>query len=110
MTNRIERVGALLRQELSKLIADELQGEYGIISVTDVIVTGDFKEAKVFISCFDKTREQKVVDELKKHKLQFQQYLGRNLTMKFTPRLEFIIDQNQDKVEKIEKILQEIKK
>jgi len=109
MNNRIERVGELLKQELSKLIKAEISEDYGIITVTDVIVGGDFKEAKVFISCFDKIYEQKVVDELKKHKLQFQQYLGRNLTMKFTPRLEFMIDKNQDKVEEIEKILQEIK-
>jgi len=110
MSKRIERVAELLKQELSKLIKEELREEYGIVIVTDVVPTRDFKEAKVFISCLDKSCQEEVARALELKKPQFQQYLGKNLTMKFTPRLEFLIDKNQDKVDKIEKILQEIEK
>lgn len=100
----------LLKQELSKLIKEELAEEYGIVIVTDVVPTRDFKEAKVFISCLDKSSQEEVARALELKKPQFQRYLGQNLMMKFTPRLEFLSDKNQEKVDKIEKILQEIDK
>ena len=108
MSKRIEKVAELLKQEISKLIKDELPEEYGIVTVTAVVPAGDFKEAKVFISCFDKSCQEAVFKELENKKRHFQQYLGKNLTMKFTPRLMFIVDKNQDKVDKIEKILNEL--
>jgi len=108
MSKRIERVAELLKQELSKLIKEELPEEYGIITVNDIVPTGDFKEAKVYICCLDKSCQSEVIKQLEEKKSQFQKYLGKNLTMKFTPRLTYFIDKNQDQVDKIEKILQEI--
>ncbi len=110
MSKRIAKVSELLKQEISKLIKEEVPESYGIVTVTDVHVTGDFKDARVFISCFDKTCEDAVLKELLKKKLHFQQFLGRNLRMKFTPRLQYIFDRNQEKVDQIEKILKEIEK
>jgi len=107
-TRRVYEVSALLKQMISNLIVKDLPEDMGIVTVIDVIVTNDLKLAKVYISVIDQNKELDVLDFLVKHTKQFQHYLGKNLKMKFTPKLEFIIDKYQDDLNRVEKLYEEI--
>jgi len=107
-TRRVEEVAALLKREISILMHETLAEEYGFVTLTDIDVTADFKDSKVFISVFDKEKKEKVLKKIEEVKPKYQRYLGRKLKMKFTPKLTFRIDQMQEKVDKVDKLLQEI--
>lgn len=107
-TRRIEEVSALLKREISKLMHETLAEEYGLVSLTDIEVTADFKEAKVFISVFDEQNQESVLKRLDEEKHRFQRVLGKKLKMKFTPKISFEIDKMQERVDKVDKLLQEI--
>jgi ribosome-binding factor A len=108
-TRRVEEVAALLKREISMLMHETLAEEYGLVTLTDIKVTADFKESEVFISVFDKDKEVSVLDKLEEVKPKYQRILGKKLRMKFTPKINFKIDQMQEKVDKVDKLLWEIK-
>ncbi|MGA2666939.1 MAG: 30S ribosome-binding factor RbfA [Patescibacteria group bacterium] len=109
-SRRVEKVSELLRQQLSEQIRLNLPEELGIITVTAVDVNDDLKEANVYISCLNEASQKPVLNILFKKTQKFQQMLGKNLSMKFTPKLHFKIDKGLQKVNRIEELLDEIEK
>ena len=110
MSRRIEKVAELLKTELARMIASEFSDEYLMITVTEVEVTADFKNAKVLITCLNKSDEKEALLALEKKAKEFQALLGKMLKMKFTPKLTFRDDQSADKVDRVEELLKEINK
>jgi len=109
MSRRIQRVAALLKREVSVLINDNIPGEMGIVSVTDVDVTSDLKKAKVYVSFLDQSKEEEILAILDQKTADFQRILGQKLTMKFTPKILFLVDNYQEKIDRVDKLLKEIK-
>lgn len=101
-------MAALLKKELAPLIEENLDKNLGIVTLTDVELQPDFKEAKVYISCFEDLNEKKVLRSLEEKAKEFQHILGRRLRMKFTPKITFVIDSGLENVGKVEKLLEEI--
>lgn len=106
--HRREKVASLLKRELSKLLVENLAERYGLVTLTDIELTSDFKEAKVFILVHEQKYEREILDILESYVLEFQRILRRKLRMKFTPRLKFVIDKHLDKLERIDKLIKEI--
>ena len=106
---RVQQVAVVLKKELAPLIREALDNKFGIVTLIDVIVQPDLKEAKVYISCLDLTSEKEVLKVLNLKTKQFQHILGRRLRMKFTPRLTFVRDDSLENVVKVEELLVEIK-
>lgn len=106
---RREKVAAQLMRELSDLIYDKLSEEYKLVAITDIDVTADFKEALVYISFGDANKEKEVLDRLNSQAPDYHKLLEKKLKMKFVPYLKFKIDRNLEKIQHIEKLLQEIK-
>ena len=109
MSRRIQKVAELLHELLAELIKENLSEELGLVTLIAVDVSDNLKEATVYISCYDKSSEEEILRTLEKQARNFQHQLGRQLTMKFTPRLTFRIDQGLEKINRIEEILNEIK-
>ncbi len=109
-TRRVQEVSALLKREISQLCHETLAENFGLVTLTDIKVTADFKEATVFISCFEKEKEEEVLAKLEEVKPEYQRVLGRKLRMKFTPKISFKIDNYTRELDKVEKLLKEIDK
>jgi len=105
---RIQKVEELLRAQLSILIRQNLPEEFGIITVTNVAVTADLKQAQVHIVLVDKDQEKKVLTYLSQKTPIFQHTLGRTLSLRYTPRLNFNIDRSESKANRVEELLKEI--
>ena len=105
----MQKVAALLKREVSVLINNKMSEKIDIVSVTDVEVTADLKDAKIYISFLDSAKEKEILSFLDEKKAEFQKILGKKLSMKFTPRLHYLVDNYQEKIDKVEKLLEEVK-
>ena len=81
------------------------------ITISEVSISPDLKNAKIFIipSCDVKERE-KIAEIINQHSYEISRVLGRRIKMKFTPRLIFIYDNILDRVEKLDNIFDNIDK
>ena len=92
--NRINRINDELQRELSSLLRTlkdpRVQG--GMVTVTHVDATSDLRYAKVFVSVLDKAREKGVIKGLKSAAGYLRRELGRTMTLRCAPELQFIAD------------------
>ena len=107
---RSERVQELLLEEISKLIQRGLKDpRIGFVTITRVNLSGNLRHAKVFVSILG-SDEQKAasLEGLQSARGFIRQYLGKNLSMKYIPGLDFKMDKGAEHVEKIAKIINEL--
>ena len=73
-----------------------------LITVTDLKLTDDLREAKVFVSSLDANVErQDLLHGLKRATGYIRGELGRQLKLKYIPQLEFLFDDSFDRQERI---------
>lgn len=110
MSIRTARVAQLIKEEIGRALTSGIDTSgYGMLTVTEVIVTPDLRLAKVYVSHF---RSEKSNDDvlafLDSHLKEIRMGVGRAVRLKFTPELRFYIDQTLDKVERIEELIRQI--
>lgn len=112
VSRRIHRVEKELRHLVAGYFLTGLKHRpVCLASVTQVKVSPDLRYAKVFVSLLGEASDKASDWELIKGQLSFiQRYVGQNLKLKFTPRLQLFLDKSADEVEKIQRILHEIEK
>ncbi|MCK5197032.1 MAG: 30S ribosome-binding factor RbfA [Spirochaetales bacterium] len=106
---RIQRIRALIREELGKMI---LSGTIkdprisNLLSVSDVDISKDIKYAKVYISGFESSKSVKKSVEALNHACGFiQMKLAKRLKTRNTPKLTFFVDSSiKQGIEMIKKI------
>lgn len=107
---RAKRVGDNIRKQMSLLLHKEFADkEFGMVSVTDVELTRDLRQAKVFVSLLnaDETHDE-LLEYLAEHTKKLRAQLARNISLKFVPEISFAFDPSIVNGMKIESILQEI--
>ena len=109
---RVEKVQKLIKQEVSRIIFEELKDpRIGFVTVTEVEVTGDLREAKIYVSLMGSDETIKNCWEGLTSSLGFvRRELGRVLMLRFTPEIKFVIDKSLDYSEHIQKIINDINK
>ncbi len=109
---RPERVGSLLREEIGIYFQRNFSiSEYGIITVTDVVMSADLKIAKVYVSIYgEEEKKQRVLAKLESQIPIIRGMIGRSVRLRYTPEIEFFLDETLDRVMKIENIFNEIHK
>ena len=112
MTNRrLEKVNVNIQRILGSLINLKIQGsDYStIISVTQVKVSPDFAIAKVFVSIMGDSDSVKfTLESLKNNSKILRKELSENIYLKKVPKLNFYLDDTLDKVEKMNKLFDQI--
>ena len=111
-SHRQRRVGQQLRQLISSLLIKEEFHisflKYKLISVIDVDVSPDLKNAKVFVAInYDKDNE-KILNDLNKKTGFIKKKLSKSLKLKFFPNLKFYIDTSVEYSKKINSILKDL--
>lgn len=96
--NRIGRINEEIQRELSTLLLNVKDPRVsGMISITAVETTPDLRYAKIFISPLDKESGNQVLKGLKSAGGWLRRELGRNLDLRYTPELSFVLDDSIDK-------------
>lgn len=79
----------------------------GIVTVSRVLMPGDLRTAKVFISVLGKPESMtEAVKLLQERAFEVQNFIGKELKMRYCPKLTFFADHNTEQILKVEKILQ----
>ncbi|MCU0411712.1 MAG: 30S ribosome-binding factor RbfA [Bacteroidetes bacterium] len=110
MSVRTERVASVIKAELGTFFQREFPMEnFGFLTVTEVRVTPDLRQAKVFISVFgDADRKKRSMQMLEDRKPEIRSALGRAVRLRFLPELVFMLDETIDRAMSIEKLLKQI--
>ncbi len=110
MKHRLLRVNKLFKRELSALIAREVAFESSLVTVNQVDVTPDLKNAHVFVSVLGGEPKESVMSKLVAHRAVLQAELAKNVVIKYTPHLVFHLDDSIERGTRIIEILQKLEK
>ncbi|WP_449540051.1 30S ribosome-binding factor RbfA [Ferdinandcohnia sp. Marseille-Q9671] len=112
MSLRPNRVGEQMKKELGDIIGRKIKDpRIGFVTVTDVQVTGDLQQAKVFISVLgDEEQRQNTLKGLAKAKGFIRSEIGQRIRLRKTPEILFEFDESIDYGNRIETLLHEINK
>jgi ribosome-binding factor A len=95
---RVARVAELIKREVSQLLFSGIKDErvgLGMVSVTDVDVSGDLQHAKIFVSIYgdDETRAETMAG-LKSATGYVRSELGQRVRLRRTPEIVFLEDRS----------------
>lgn len=110
MTKRTERVGALLREEISDLLRQEVHDPRigGMVSVTHVDVSADLRNATAHVSVLGTPEERSsTMRALASARPFLRRELRRRLRMKSTPDVSFIEDVTMEEAQRMTDLLRE---
>ena len=113
MSRRTERVNDLLREELSALIQRELKDprlEHGLVSVTEVQVSPDLKQATVYVSHLGAPEERPAILTALEHASHFlHNELLRRLNLRAAPNLRFRFDPSIERGARLAELIEEVR-
>ena len=109
---RLQRVEKEIYQIVSEYLITGLKVPLdGMVSVSRVSISSDFKAGKVFVTkIIDGPDMDKNVEILNEWAPYFQKEIDKKLRMKFCPKLKFVNDTGYDNTFVVEKILNDIKR
>ena len=107
---RVNRVAEQIKKELGDILGTKIKDpRIGFVTVTDVEVTGDLQQAKIFISILGDDQEKKdTLVGLSKAKGFIRTEIGQRIRLRKIPEIDFEIDQAQEHGSRIEKLLRDL--
>ena len=107
------RVGELIKQTLGQIfIRDEAKVpnfETKNITITEVRMSADLKNAKAYVIPLSGKDTEKAVNILTEFSYLIRKALAKKIDMKFLPKVSFVGDKSFDYAEKIEQLIQKNK-
>ncbi len=108
---RADKVSAAIKREIGAMLIQEVK-DPGIhfVTVTGVETADDLRHVKIFVSILgDKKTRQESMAGLERAKGFLRGELGRRLQLRYTPEIQFRLDESLDHAMKIKGILNQIK-
>jgi ribosome-binding factor A len=107
---RANRVAEQMKKELGDIISRKIKDpRVGFVTVTDVEVTGDLQQAKVYISVLGEEKQKhNTLLGLSKAKGFIRSEIGKRIRLRKTPELAFEFDEAVDQGNRIEHLLKEL--
>ncbi|NEO27092.1 MAG: 30S ribosome-binding factor RbfA [Kamptonema sp. SIO4C4] len=111
-SRRVSRVSSLIKREVSQLLCNGIKDDRvgaGMVSVTDVDVSGDLQHAKIFVSIYG-TEEAKAetMEGLKSSTSYVRRELGQRIRLRRTPEVIFLEDRSLERGDRIIHLLNQI--
>lgn len=110
-SRRMERLDELLRQEIARLIAEEVKDpRVGFVTVMGARMSPDLRHARVYVSVLgDEEVKRQAVEALQRAGGFLRGRLGRLLEIKYLPELRFELDRSLERASRIEEILHRVR-
>lgn len=105
----VQKIASRLKFLVSHVVQQELNDpRLGFITILDVELTSDLREAKIYFSVLGPRAEQsKTLQAIESSCGFIQRRVGKNLKLRNIPVLRFVLDDSDDRVSRIEEILAE---
>lgn len=110
MTTRQDRVSDLIKDEISRLLLRQVRDpRVGFVTVTAVSVSPDLRNVRVFVSVLgDLPAREASIHALNSAAGFFRRSLFKNLRLRYSPSIEFRLDDSLDRGERIDRVLRRI--
>jgi ribosome-binding factor A len=93
MGKRSVRVNELVKREVSTILHKNYQEESVCITIVDVEISPDLRSGRIFYSVIgDAEKIAKAARLFGKVGAEINRLLGKNVTLKYTPKLRFVYD------------------
>lgn len=123
MNNRIQRVNALIKDELNNILLKEVDFPKDVlVTITRVESSTNLSQAKIYISVMSAGRDfpeksldepaqqtDKVLEILNRKIYDIQQALNKRLRMRPIPKIQFKKEEKTEEAARIEELLEDIK-
>jgi ribosome-binding factor A len=111
-SHRLLRVRELLKREIGEAIRREIPvDQAGLITVNDVEIAGDLRQATAFISILGSAEQQRSgIAMLRKHRRRLQGLVAKAVILKYSPQLRFVIDDSIARGNKVLAIIEELER
>lgn len=108
---RILKVNKLIKQEVGKILQDEIDDpRFGFVTIIKVDTSPNLEHAKVFLSFIGgEEKEREIKDIILEHRPEIQRRLNRTLEMKNVPLLDFGFDYSVRHADHIERLIKQVK-
>lgn len=111
-SRRVSRVASLIQQEVSQMVLHEIKDDRvgaGMVSVTDVNVSGDLQHAKIYVSIYgtDEARAETMAG-LKSATSYVRRELGHRIRLRRTPEVVFIEDRGLERGDRMLTLLNQL--
>lgn len=109
MSNRTLRVNELVQREISDILRKHYQTEAVAMTITEVRVAPDLRDARVFVSVVgdEHFAEEKLV-WLRSKATEIREEVGRRIVLKYLPKFEYMLDHSAARGARILEMLDEI--
>lgn len=109
---RVRKIQEFIKQEVGSLLLRELKDpRLGFVTVTGVHLTGDLREATIYVSLFGSEEQKKEsLSALQSSKGFIRTELGKRLKIYHTPEVRFEEDTSLDYGMHIDKLLKQVNK
>lgn len=109
MSRRLDRVNELLRREIGNVVQKDYEWHGKLVTISEVDVTQDLKEAKVWTSVLGGD-SQPVIDKLNRDHGSIQSKVMKRVVLKSTPVLRFHHDSSASRGVDMVNLLDEVEK
>ena len=109
MSNRTIRVNELLQREISDILRKRYQSEAVAVTITEVRVSPDLRDARVFVSVVgDETFAEQKLRWLRSKASAIREEVSRRIVLKYLPKFEYILDHSAIRGARLLQVLDEI--
>ncbi len=111
---RVSRVASQIKREISQMLLHGIKDDRvgaGMVSITDVDVSGDLQHAKVFVSIYgtDQAKEETMAG-LEAATGYIRSELGHRVRLRRTPEVMFLEDQSLERGDRILSLLNRLER
>jgi ribosome-binding factor A len=100
----------VIKEEIGMFFTREYRDpQYGLITVTEVHMSPDLRIAKIYVSIMGTPEvRERTLAMLEHQKYEIRAFIGSHLRLKFTPAVQFHVDDTLDRVERLDRLIKEI--
>jgi ribosome-binding factor A len=111
-SRRVSRVASLIKREVSQMLLSEIKDDRvgtGMVSITDVDVSGDLQHARIFVSIYG-TEEAKAatMEGLRASTGFVRRELGHRIRLRRTPEVIFLEDRSLERGDRMLHLLNQL--
>jgi len=109
MTDRLDRVNEVVREEVSQALLHELELEEGVlVTVTQVDTSRTLEHTRVWVSVYPDSKAEEILEQMNRQIYGIQQIINKRLHMKSVPKIIFKLDRGGQAVGEVEEIAKKL--
>jgi ribosome-binding factor A len=108
---RSDRVGDLLVELISELLREDIRDpRVATVTLTGAKVSKDLRHARIYFNILGgQADKREVLAGLRSATGFIRSKVGREISLRYVPTLEFFYDESEDEAERIQKLLKQVK-